>query len=110
MARGIRIAVESELETVAHAADRIRRLCAGKLPDDFIQEVEIAFVEALNNVIEHGHTDNKGTIKVSCRLSEKNIVIEIFDQSVTDASEHYSRPDPTSEDCPSSGFLGQQAA
>lgn len=44
-----------------------------------VTEIKTAVSEAVTNCIVHGYEGEKGTIRLSCELSEKNLKIEIED-------------------------------
>jgi serine/threonine-protein kinase RsbW len=82
MAGAIRLCVDSDLDLVALVARAIRALCEDLLPAEALASVELAVVEAMNNVIEHGYHGRKGgEMEVSLTLAPGEIEVEIVDHA-----------------------------
>src|SRR3712207_6930806 len=53
----INLFIDSDLDKVAQIALAIRGLCTGLVSDDELDAVELSVVEAINNVIKHGRSE-----------------------------------------------------
>jgi serine/threonine-protein kinase RsbW len=82
MSTGFDLAIDSNLAAVQTAARAVRAACAGLLPTEVIDEIEIAVVEAINNVIAHGYGGRPGhEIRLRLCLQPEKVVIEIIDRA-----------------------------
>ena len=82
MSTGFDLAIDSNLAAVQTAARAVRAACAGLLPTEVIDEIEIAVVEAINNVITHGYGGRGGhEIRVRLCLQPEKVEIEIIDRA-----------------------------
>ena len=78
---GYSFTIDSDFDQVPELGSRVRESCEAMGVDsgDAIQ-VEICIVEAVNNVIEHGHRRQAGhTIEVSTRLDGSTLVTTVRD-------------------------------
>ena len=82
MVRAIRFEIESQLANVALAAQALRGLCGlVALGADRVDELELAFVEAINNIIEHGYEGRaEMSITVDAKLHADRILVRISDR------------------------------
>ena len=83
MTAKLKLSIDSDLASVATAAQGVRAACAGVLAADVIDEIEIAVAEAINNVITHGYAGKRGQdIELQLCLGLEEVVIEIIDHAV----------------------------
>lgn len=82
MPGAIRLSVDSDIDQVELVARAIRTLCEGLLSEDDAASVELAVVEAMNNVIKHGyHGRRGGSVEVGLTLSRAQVEVEIVDHA-----------------------------
>ncbi len=85
MARTITLTILSDLNNVALAAGGLRGVC-GLVPLDAeaVDELELGFVEAANNVIKHGFGDRSDLpIVITVELHHDRVAVRISDQGVS---------------------------
>ncbi len=83
MTAKLKLSIDSDLASVATAARGVRAACADALPVGTIDEIEIAVVEAINNVITHGYAGKRGRdIELRLCLGTEVVVIDIIDHAV----------------------------
>jgi serine/threonine-protein kinase RsbW len=74
------LSIESDLGAVAGAARAVRGACEALLPAEATDQVEIAVVEVLNNIIKHGHGGQAGhTINLDVDFDAASVSIDIYD-------------------------------
>ncbi|WP_027136358.1 ATP-binding protein [Geminicoccus roseus] len=85
MARRITFTIESDLAQVALAAAALRGVCGLVVLDpEALDELELGFVEAVNNVIEHGFAERAGMpILITVELLDDRVAIRIADQGTS---------------------------
>ena len=83
MTAGLSLSIDSDLAAVQKAAHAVRAACAGRIPPAVVDEIEIAVVEAINNVIAHGYGGRAcHEIRVQLSLQSEKVVIEIIDRAL----------------------------
>jgi serine/threonine-protein kinase RsbW len=82
MVRTITFTIESDLAHAALAAGALRGVCGlAPLGAEALDELELGFVEAINNVIEHGLGEGSGlAIIITVELHNDRVTIQISDQ------------------------------
>jgi serine/threonine-protein kinase RsbW len=79
---GIRLTIDSDLDKVVLLARAVRALCTGVLDSEEADAVELALVEAVNNVIRHGYAGRPGEdVEVSVALQPDQVVVEVVDHA-----------------------------
>ncbi len=79
---GIRLTIDSDLDKVVLLARAVRALCTGVLPPEDADAVELALVEAVNNVIRHGYAGRPGEdVEVGVALHPDRVVVEVVDHA-----------------------------
>ncbi|MDH2327347.1 ATP-binding protein [Cereibacter sp. SYSU M97828] len=73
----MRFRMPVELEAIDRLAPEVRAAAAAHLPEDRLVAVEIALVEALSNVVRHGHP--AGEVEIELRPLARGIEVEIAD-------------------------------
>lgn len=80
MAEPQRLSCPATLEDVRRIAEHIRTRCAEEGVDDMAaMELELAVVEAANNVVLHGYAGASGEIAVSLALADGGVEVTIED-------------------------------
>lgn len=74
------IRIAANLAEVGPAADRVRDLAVAALGQAGGEEVELAFVEAANNVIQHGFPDRQGCLDIFVHVSAGFMTLELRDR------------------------------
>lgn len=71
------------LEEVQTLAAHLRDRCAAlKLADDAVIDLELAMVEAANNIVLHGYAGHEGTLSMAVRCADNTITVELRDHGV----------------------------
>ena len=73
------IRIAADLAEVGPAADRVRDLAVSALGEAGGQAVELAFVEAANNVIQHGFPDGQGEPDIFVHTHTEGVTLELYD-------------------------------
>lgn len=82
MSTPLSLKIDSDLASVELVAGVVRAVCSGSLGEDALNDLEIGIVEAINNVIKHGYSGQKGSsVEVSIGLRKDRVVIDIIDQA-----------------------------
>ena len=83
MTAGLKLLIDSDLASVATVARAVRSVCVGIFPVSDLDEIEIAVVEAINNVIQHGYGGRRGRdVELQLCLRPEEAVIEIIDHAL----------------------------
>lgn len=83
MTASFKLLIDSDLASVATVARAVRSVCAGMFPVSDLDEIEIAVVEAINNVITHGYGGRRGRdVELQLCLRPEEAVIEIIDHAL----------------------------
>lgn len=72
----MRFRMPVELEAIDRIAPKLRDAAAAHLPEDRLIALEIALVEALSNIVRHGHP--AGEVEIALRLGA-GVEVEIVD-------------------------------
>lgn len=82
MARGLILQCDSDLERVGLMAGAVRGACAHcAFAPETLDEVELAVVEAITNVIRHGYGGRPGLpITLSVELEADRLVLTLYDR------------------------------
>lgn len=72
--------VRATLEEVDGLARSLAELAGACLPPEKLIGLEIAVVEALNNVVLHGYAGGEGTIAAAITLRDGGVTVEIGDR------------------------------
>lgn len=82
MGGSLTLTIDSDLDLVRVAARALRGACSDIYSEDFIDSLEIALVEAINNIIKHGYSGRRGgDIAIRLDLHVDKALIEIIDQA-----------------------------
>ncbi|HIQ16278.1 MAG TPA: ATP-binding protein [Leucothrix sp.] len=99
--------INSQLSDVRKLTDQLKCFCQEQNIDDVLSnQLELMLVEAVNNIIEHGYTNNSGSIEITFEISNGVITITLVDQGmpfpldIEDASSTM----PFTEDLPEGGW------
>jgi len=83
MTASLKLLIDSDLAAVATLARAVRSACAGMFPVSALDEIEIAVVEAINNVITHGYGGRRGRdVELQLYLRPEEAVIEIINHAL----------------------------
>lgn len=74
------IRITADLAEVGAAADRVRDLAVAALGQSDGEAVELAFVEAANNVIQHGFPHGQGQLDIFVHASADAVTLELHDR------------------------------
>lgn len=74
------IRIAADLSEVGPAADRVRDLAVAALGQAGGEAVELAFVEAANNVIQHGFPDGQGKLDIFLHAGADAVTLELQDR------------------------------
>lgn len=90
----LRLAIDSSFKEVAFVASAIHAVALqGGLDQEAAQDLELAAVEALNNVVEHAHRDcHHLPIDVSVEQAGEQVTVEIVDHGEPADPERFSSP------------------
>ncbi len=77
-------AVDRDLEAIGPAADALRHALGDFLDEEGLACVELAVVEALTNAVIFGNTATRRPIGLYVEISERDVVIEIEDETQPD--------------------------
>ena len=73
----------TELEARTGISSVVEQLRERGLPDERVDDVQIALAEAVNNVVEHAYTDDPpGDVNIRCQLSPGKLSVYIRDAGV----------------------------
>jgi serine/threonine-protein kinase RsbW len=77
----ITFCIESDMKKVSLVGQLIQHICKlSRFTEDDSARVELAVVEAVNNVIEHAYKmESNHTVEVICKLLEDKISVDICD-------------------------------
>lgn len=82
MSTPLSLKIDSDLASVELVAGIVRAVCSGSLGEEALNDLEIGIVEAINNVIKHGYSGQKGSsVEISVGLRKDRVVIDIIDQA-----------------------------
>lgn len=77
---GLRLAIDASFDAVPSVGESIRGLCASEgLVASEASLVELAVVEALHNIIEHGYAGRAGRVEVEILVHQDAIRVDIRD-------------------------------
>jgi|GEM_PF-1150155 len=71
--------IRAKLEEIDGLARRLADLAGACLPPEKLIGLEIAVVEALNNVVLHGYGQGDGTISAAITVQDAGVTVEIGD-------------------------------
>jgi serine/threonine-protein kinase RsbW len=107
----ITLSIESDMNKVPLVGQLIQHICRlHGLKDEDGAKVELALVEATNNVIEHAYQMRKGhKVEIICKLLDKKIVIDICDEGHSLDPDMLAAPQPesllaTTDELPEGGW------
>ena len=72
--------LESRLDAVAPVSEAVREFALSVLGEEGAQDLELAVVEAVTNVIKHGYGPEGGRIRVEADAEAEGVTIRILDQ------------------------------
>lgn len=82
MTTGLSLSIDSDLAAVPGLAHAVRAACTGRVSAAILDEIEIAVVEAINNIITHGYDGRPGhRVRLQLCLQPGAVVIDILDQA-----------------------------
>jgi serine/threonine-protein kinase RsbW len=92
----LRLAIDSSFKEVAFVASAIHAVALqGGLDAEAAQDLELAAVEALNNVVEHAHRDRHDLpIDVSVEQAGGQITVEIVDHGYPADAARFAAEEP----------------
>jgi serine/threonine-protein kinase RsbW len=86
--------IDADLEQIRSLASFVRdRAIAAGLSDEALADLELAVVEAANNIVLHGYAGDRGSIRATAGLTENEFMVELSDDAI-------ALPDPVFGDDP----------
>ena len=83
--------ISSDLEAVHAVAQEIRRISEESIGSDGANDVEVAVVEALTNLVKHGYPEAPGDIEIAASGDKGLVIVDIFDTGKTIPEEILAR-------------------
>ncbi|GLK79114.1 ATP-binding protein [Methylopila turkensis] len=78
----VRLSIDSDLNQVEFIARAVRSLCDNLLGREDAEAVELAVVEAMNNIIKHGYRGRRGeAVDVNVTLTRSEVEVEVVDHA-----------------------------
>lgn len=74
---------EANFDTVRLVGMAIRAVCTSAVSGAEAAQIELAVVEASNNIVEHAYSNVQGDIALDVEIGEKKIVIALHDTGET---------------------------
>ncbi|MFY9350217.1 MAG: ATP-binding protein [Sphingobium sp.] len=98
----------ARLDCVPSLADHLRRCCAGgAVPDAALIDLELALVEAANNIVIHGYAGrDDGVIEMTVAHDEAAIMLDLWDDGARMPEGQLSACRPFSLDAESGRGIG----
>ncbi|HEY8592029.1 MAG TPA: ATP-binding protein [Sphingomicrobium sp.] len=97
MAIEARLSVDATFEQVREIAAFVRRAAeAAGLAPAAVDDLEIAAVEAANNIVFHGYSGSAGSIEVSAGTGPQGFCVELVDDAPGFAEHTFDAPASTS--------------
>jgi serine/threonine-protein kinase RsbW len=69
----------SSLEAISPVSEAIRSLATPHLGEEGAGDMELAFMEAVTNVVRHGYSPEGGPIRIEASELRKGVMVRIFD-------------------------------
>ena len=86
--------ISSDLGKVHAVAQEIRRISEESIGPDVANDVEVAVVEALTNLVKHGYPETPGEIEITACGDTEAVIVDIFDTGKTIPEEIIARAGP----------------
>lgn len=84
----------SDLDAVHAVAQEIRKISEESIGTDGANDVEVAVVEALTNLVKHGYPEEPGEIEIAACGDTDVVIVDIFDTGKTIPEEILARAGP----------------
>jgi serine/threonine-protein kinase RsbW len=76
----IRFTIDSHFENVRLVGQAINTICTSVCSTNTSYQVELATVEACNNIVEHAYNNQHGIIEIDVSLEDTLLELRLFDE------------------------------
>ena len=94
MSASIKWTIISDLDAVHTVSQEIRKISVESIGPDGANDVEVAVVEALTNVVKHGYPDAPGEIEIAACGGTGVVIVDIIDTGKSIPEEILARAGP----------------